>query len=154
MILSLLSFLIWQGSAPNPACTTLTTAQVTSLIGAAKAIPISAAPGGSSCMFQAGDKIITVLVVNAADADTATRQFDSKKRIASGSDIAGWPVPAYSGHQPPAAVIVGFRKGTTFTEVKLVDSTKYPEGLETRLKAVVKDVVGQSNYVTYAVYVL
>ena len=128
-----------QGAAANPACTALTSAQVTSLIGAAKTIPISAAPGGSTCMFQAGDKIVTVLIVNAVDAAAAKQQFDSKKRSASGSDITGWPVPAYSGHQPPAAVIVGFLKGTTFTEVKLVDSTKYPEGLETRLKTVVKD---------------
>lgn len=143
MITWLLSFAVLQGSAPNPACTTLAAAQVTSLIGAAKTIPVSAAPGGSTCMFQAGDKIITVLVVNNESADAATRLFDSKKRIASGNDIAGWPVPAYSGHQPPAAVIVGFLKGTTFTEVKLVDSTKYPEGLETRLKAVVKETVAR-----------
>ena len=143
MITWLLSFAIVQGSAPNPACTALNAAQVTSLIGAAKTIPISAAPGGSTCMFQAGDKIITVLIVNNESAEAATRMFDSKKRIASGSDVTGWPVPAYSGHQPPAAVIVGFLKGTILTEVKLVDSTKYPEGLETRLKAVVKEIAAR-----------
>lgn len=132
-----------QTAAANPACTALTPAQVTSLIGAAKTIPISVAPGGSTCMFQAGDKVVTVLIVDAVDADAARRQFDSKKRIASGEDIVGWPVPAYAGHQPPSAVIVGFLKATTFTEVKLLDSTKYPEGLETRLKAVVKEIAAR-----------
>jgi hypothetical protein len=146
VIAILLSFVLGgQSAAQNPACATLSPAQVSSLIGAAKTIPLSAAPGGSTCMFQAGDKIITVLIVNAADAETARHQFDSKKRIASGADISGWPLPAYSGHQPPAAVIAGFLKGTTLTEVKLVDSTKYPEGLETRLKAVVKEIVLTSS---------
>jgi hypothetical protein len=132
-----------QSAAPNPACTMLTTAQITALIGTARTIPISSEPGGSACMLQSGDKIITVLIAHAQNAETAKWQFDTKKRIATGADIAGWPVPAYSGHQPPAAVIVGFLKGTTFTEVKLVDSTKYPEGLETRLKNVVKEIAGR-----------
>ena len=144
MIAILLSFVLGsQTAAPNPACTMLTTAQVTSLIGTSRTIPISSEPLGSACMLQSGDKIITVLIAHAENAETAKWQFDTKKKIASGVDIAGWPMPAYSGHQPPAAVIVGFLKGTTFTEVKLVDSTKYPEGLETRLKAVVKEVANR-----------
>ena len=90
-----LSLMLAQAPPVNVACAVLTSAQVTSLIGAAKTLPTGNAPNGSSCMFQNEDKIITVLVATNTAADAAQRLFDAKKRIAAGTDIAGWGVPAY-----------------------------------------------------------
>jgi hypothetical protein len=55
-----LSLMLAQAPPVNVACGVLTSAQVTSLIGAAKTLPAGSAPNGSSCMFQNEDKIITV----------------------------------------------------------------------------------------------
>ena len=138
-----LSFALAQTPAPpNPACTLLTTAQVSSLIGAAKAAPISSVPAGSTCLLQERDKLMTVLIVNAASPEIAKSQWDSKKRIMSGQDVAGWGVPAYLAVQGPAAV-VGLVKGTMFIEVKATDPAQKPDALGVRLQAVMKDVAAR-----------
>ena len=90
-------------STANPARSLLTSPQVTSLIGAAKTVPVSVSPMGSACMFTAGDKILTLLIVNTSSPDGATRQFESKKKVASGQPIPGWTLPAYAGAAPPPA---------------------------------------------------
>lgn len=137
------SLAVVQAPPPNPACSLLTSSQVTSLIGAAKATPMSSTPMGSSCMLQAGDKILTVLIVNASSPEGATRQFDSKKKIVSGEAVPGWTLPAYAGSQRPAAAVVGFLKGQTFIEVKVVDSAQALEALRVKLTDVMKEIAGR-----------
>lgn len=126
----------------NQACATLTTAQVSSLIGTARTMPVTSAGNGSSCMFQNEEKMITVLVATVSSPDAATGLFNSKKRVAAGADIAGWGVPAYSASVPTAAV-VGVLKQQTLTEVKLLDKTAKPEVLAAKLQAVMKDVAAR-----------
>ena len=94
-VLLLVAALAFAQTPPaNPACALLTEAQVTSLIGAAKAMPVSANELGASCMLIAGgnsDRIITVLIVNNKTPDGATRQFESAKAVAAGK-------PTRAGH--------------------------------------------------------
>ena len=138
-ILSLtVSLMLAQVPPANVACAVLTPAQVTSLIGAAKTLPTSSAPNGSSCMFQSDDKIITVLVATNTTADAAQRLFDSKKRIASGTDIAGWGVPAY-GASVKTVATSGVLKQLTFVEVKVSNSTQKPEAMAQALQAAMKE---------------
>ena len=60
---------LMQAPPANQACSALTPAQVSSLIGApARTLPVSAAPNGASCMFQNNDKMITVLMATNATA--------------------------------------------------------------------------------------
>jgi hypothetical protein len=59
-------------------------AQVTSLIGAAKTLPMVNAPNGSNCMFQHDNKIITVLVATNTTAGAAQRLFDAKNGLLPG----------------------------------------------------------------------
>ena len=133
-----LSLMLAQAPPVNVACAVLTSAQVTSLIGAAKTMPMSSAPNGSSCMFQNEDKVITVLVATNTTADAAQRLFDAKKRIASGTDIAGWGVPAYGAAVKKVATS-GVLKQLTFVEVKVSDSTQKLEAMTQGLQAAMRE---------------
>lgn len=133
-----LSMMLAQTAPINVACAVLTAAQVKSLIGAAKTLPMGNAPNGSNCMFQNEDKIITVLVATNTAADAAQRLFDAKKRIAAGTEIAGWGVPAY-GAAVKNVAITGVLKQLTFVEVKVSDSTQKPEGMAQVLQAAMKE---------------
>ena len=126
----------------NQACSLLTPAQVSSLIGTARTMPLTAAPNGASCMFQNQEKMITVLMATAPSADAAQGLFTSKKRIASGADVPGWGVPAYAAAAPKVA-IVGVLMKQTLAEVKVIDSTQTPAALGAKLQAVMKDVAGR-----------
>jgi hypothetical protein len=133
-----LSLMLAQAPPVNVACAVLTSAQVTSLIGAAKTRPMGDAPNGSSCMFQNEDKVITVLVATNTAADAAQRLFDAKKRIATGTDIAGWGVPAYGAALKNVAT-TGVLKQLTFVEVKVSDSKQKPEAMAQVLQAAMKE---------------
>lgn len=126
----------------NQACALLTPAQVSSLIGTARTMPVSAAPNGSSCMFQNQDAIITVLMATASSAEGAQTLFSSKKRIASGADVPGWDAPAYAGSAKTAA-IVGVLMKQTLAEVKVLDKAQTAEALGVKLQAVMKEVAGR-----------
>ena len=128
----------------NPACALLTTSHVTSLIGAAKALPVTSAPTGSTCMWQAGDKVVTVLISTAPSPEGATRAFEFKKKMVSGEAVPGWTLPASAGVQRPTAVAVGFLKGRTLTEVKVLDARQTAEELGPKLKAVMKEVAARN----------
>ncbi len=117
------SLMLAQPPPVNIACAVLTPAHVTSLIGAAKVLPMGAAPNGSNCMFQNQNKIITVLVATNTAGDAAQRLFDAKKRIAAGTDIAGGGVPA-SGAAVKNVAIFNQR---TFVEVRVSDSRQKSE---------------------------
>lgn len=132
------SLVLAQAPPPNAACSVLTTAQVTSLIGAAKTLPMSNAPNGSACMFQNNDKMITVLVATNTTADAAQRLFDSKKRMVTGTDIAGWAAPAYGAAMKNLAAS-GVLKQLTFVEVKVSDSTQKPDEMSQKLQAMMKE---------------
>jgi hypothetical protein len=132
-----------QATPVNRACSALTPAQVASLIGApARTLPVTATATGSTCMFQNNDKMITVLMATPSTVDAAQGLFNAKKRIASGSDLAGWGVPAYAGAMQQAAV-VGVLVKQTFTEVKVIDKTPQPEAIAAKLQAVMKDVAAK-----------
>ena len=134
-----LSLMLAQAPPVNVACAVLTSAQVTSLIGAAKTLPMTSAPNGSTCMFQNEDKIITVLVATNTADDAAQRLFDAKKRIAAGTDIAGWGVPAYGAVAKKNVAISGVLKQKTFVEVRVSDSTQKPETTAQVLQAAMKE---------------
>jgi len=136
------SMTLIQTPPTNGACSVLTPAQVSSLIGAARTIPVTASPTGSSCMHQNNDKMITVLMATPSTAEAAQGLFNAKKRIVSGTDVPGWAAPAYAGIMKPAAV-VGVLVKQTLTEVKVIDSTQTPEALGVKLQAVMKDVAAR-----------
>jgi hypothetical protein len=127
-----------QPPPPNVACSVLTPAQVMSLIGTAKTLPVTSAPNGSTCMFQNGDKMITVLVATASSAGGAQGLFDAKKRVVAGSDIAGWGAPAYAGAMKNAAAC-GVLRRQTLTEVKVIDATQKVDAIGEKLQAVMKE---------------
>jgi hypothetical protein len=127
----------------NTACAALTPAQVSSLIGAAYTLPVSASPNGSSCMFQNNDKMITVLMATVDTVDGAQGLFNAKKRIVAGTDVAGWGAPAYAGFMKPDVAVVGILLKQTLTEVKVIDATQKPEALGAKLQAVMKDVAAR-----------
>src|SRR6185436_2290993 len=127
------SMTLSQAPPTNGACSVLTPAQVSSLIGAARTIPVTASPTGSSCMHQNNDKMITVLMATPSTAEAAQGLFNAKKRIVSGTDVAGWAAPAYAGIMKPAAV-VGVLVKQTLTEVKVLDATQTPEALGAKLQ--------------------
>ena len=89
-------------------------------------------------MFQSEDKIITVLVATNTSADAAQRLFDAKKRIAAGTDIAGWGVPAYAAAVKNVATSLVLKQ-LTFVEVKVSDSTQKPERTAQVLQATMKE---------------
>jgi hypothetical protein len=139
-----LAFAVASLQAPpvNAACTLLTPAQVTTLIGVAKAMPMTTSASGSTCMFQNNSKIITVLLATVTTPDAAQGLFKSKKAVSGGADLAGWPTPAYAGSGPGAA-IVGFLNKQTLTEVKLIDSAQKTNVATGPLEAVMKDVASR-----------
>lgn len=135
---------LMQTPPSNQACSALTPAQVSSLIGApARTLPVSAAPNGSSCMFQNNDKMITVLIATNATVDGAQGLFAAKKRIVAGADVPGWGVPAYAAAMQPDVAVVGILMKQTFTEVKVIDKTQKPEAMVAKLQAVMKDVAAK-----------
>jgi hypothetical protein len=133
------SLTLIQAPPANAACSLLTPAQVTSLIGAARTLPVTASPTGSSCMYQNNDKVITVLMATVSSAEGAQGLFNAKKRIVSGADVPGWSAPAYAGFMRPAAV-VGVLMKQTLAEVKVVDPAQTAEAIAVKLQAVMKDV--------------
>lgn len=133
-----LSTMLTQASAPNFACSVLTPAQVTTLIGEAKTLPMVSAPSGSTCMFQNNDKMITVVAATNESAEAAQRLYDGKKRIASGTDVTGWGVPAYSAVMKGIAVS-GVLKRQTFVEVKVSDNMQKPDAMVQKLQTALKD---------------
>jgi hypothetical protein len=133
------SMTLLQPPPANAACAALTPAQVSSLIGAARTMPVTASPMSATCMFQNNDKAITVLIATASSPEGAQRVFDAKKRIVSGADVPGWSTPAYAGFLRPAAVVGVLRK-QTLTEVKVVDPAQTPEAIAVKLQAVMKEV--------------
>jgi hypothetical protein len=137
-----LSVASFQAPPANAACTLLTPAQVTTLIGVAKAMPMTSAASGSTCMFQNNSKILTVLVATVTTPDAAQGLFKSKKAVSGGADLAGWPAPAYAGSGPGAA-IVGFLNQQTLTEVKLIDSAQKTNVATGPLEAVMKEVASR-----------
>jgi hypothetical protein len=127
----------------NAACAMLTAPEVTALVGAgAKAIPVSASPGGASCMYQNDDKVATILVSNQATPERAASLFATKQRIVSGQDVAGWPTKAYAGAMGTAAA-VGLTKGTSFVEVKLIDPKHTPREVAQQLRTAMKSVAAR-----------
>ena len=136
------SMTLIQAPPTNGACSLLTPAQVSSLIGAARTMPITNSRTGSTCMFQNNDKVITVLMATPSSADAAQGLFNAKKRIASGADVPGWSVPAYAGIMRPGAV-VGVLMKQTLAEVKMVDPAQTPEAIAVKLQAVMKDVAAR-----------
>ncbi len=142
MLAMLLNFalatLLTQTPPVNAACAALTTAQVTSLIGAAKTLPMTNAAGGSTCMFQNGDQMVTVLVATPTTADAAKGLFNAKKAVAAGTDLTGWNTPAYSGSGKDYAAC-GVLKQQTLTEVKIIDKTQKPDVMMQKLQAVMKE---------------
>jgi len=139
-ILSLAASLVLAQAPPvNGACAVLTPAHVTALIGApAQTLPMGYGPIGGSCMFQNDDKVITVLVATNAAADAAQRVFDAHKRIAAGTDIAGWGVPAY-GASVKTFATAAVLKQLSFVEVKVSNATQKPEALAQALQAAMKE---------------
>jgi len=136
------SMTLMQAPPANGACSLLTAAQVSSLIGAARTMPITASPTGSSCMYQNNDRVITMLMATVSSADGAQGLFNSKKRIVSGADVPGWSAPAYVGFMRPAA-IVGVLMKQTLVEVKVLDPTQTHEVIGVKLQAVMKEVAGR-----------
>jgi hypothetical protein len=140
MLTLVVSLGLAQAPAPsvNVACTVLSAAQVTSMIGAAKTLPMTSAPNGSTCMFQNNDKVITVFVATAPSADAAKRMYDSKKLIASGTEITGWGVPSYGASQKKVAAC-GVMKQQTLYEVKATDPAQTADAMTQKLQAAMKD---------------
>jgi hypothetical protein len=86
--------------------------------------------------------MVTVLMATPSTADAAQGLFDAKKRIASGADVPGWGVPAYSSAMKDVA-IVGVLVRQTLTEVKVIDKTQKLEAMSASLQAVMKQVAAK-----------
>jgi len=138
MLTLALSTLLTQTPSANTACAALTPAQVTSLIGAARTMPLTSAANGSTCMFQNGDRVLTVLTATVSSADAAKGLFNSKKAVAAGTDIAGWGVPAYYGTGKDYAAC-GIMKQQTLTELKIIDKTQTSAVMVQKLQTVMKE---------------
>lgn len=127
----------------NPACGVLTPQEVTALVGSgAKTLPVTASPNGGSCMYQSGDKMVTVLVAKQMSAESAASLWASKKRIAAGQDVEGWPSKAYEG-SAGTVPIVGLTKGMTFIEVKVIDAKQKLSDLAPKLRTAMKAVASR-----------
>jgi hypothetical protein len=124
----------------NPACGLLTGQEISAIIGAgAKTIPVTASPNGGSCMYQNGDKMVTILVAKQQTAESAVSLWTSKKRIAAGHDVEGWPSKAYEG-SAGTVPIVGLTKGMTFIEVKVIDAKQTLADLAPKVRTAMKGV--------------
>ncbi len=142
-LLAAVSLLFAQTPPPgNPACALLTTAQITSLIGAATPVPVAASATASACMFNAGDKTLTVTISHHASLDKANLQFGINKGVVKGEPIPGWAMPSYAGSRPSAA-LVGYLKGQIFYDVKMADPALSTEAVGIKLLAVLKDVAAR-----------
>jgi len=129
-----------QTSSTNPACSLLTAAEAASIIGSGgKAVSISSAPTGASCLIQNGDKVITVLQATLASDDAASGLWNAKKRIVSGVDLAGWPTKAYAGSLKDASA-VGLLKGKTFVELRVTDPSPNKGDLASKLQSAARAV--------------
>jgi hypothetical protein len=132
-------------AAPTP-CTMLTAQEVASIIGPAKAMPVMNSRTGGSCMYQNGDKTITVLLVILDSPETAHQQWEAKKRVAAGQDIAGWTTPAYSAvFETPKehAATVGILKAKTFVEARVIDKTQKAADMTAKLTTIMKALNGR-----------
>ena len=138
LLLSFTLSTLTQAPPANIACATLTSAQVTSLIGDAKALPLTSSSTGATCMFQNGNKVLTVLTATVSSADAAKGLFNSKKAVAAGIDIAGWAVPAYSGTGKDYAAC-GVLKQQTLTELKIIDTSQTGAAMVQKIQAVMKE---------------
>ena len=128
------------------ACSVLQPQEVASIIGAAKPMTVTNSATGSSCMFQNGNKIITVLLVNRDSNESAKGQWDVTRMASAGKDVAGWTTPAYSAviDTPKDHVaIVGIVKNRTFVEAKVLDVSQKSADLSAKLLAVMKALSGR-----------
>jgi hypothetical protein len=140
VISALAAALTLMQSAPvNHACSALTPEQISSLIGRARTLPVTATASGSTCMFRNDDRTITVIMATPSTPEAAQALFNAKKRIAKGIDIPGWGVPAYRGGLSTTAV-VGVLMEETLTEVKLIDRWQVVEDVTGKLRAVMKEI--------------
>lgn len=149
LTLSLALAALLHGQAPPavPACSQLTPQEVASLIGSAPTpMTVTNAPTGSSCMYMSGNKVITVLLTDKDTDDSAQGQWEAKKRVAAGKDVAGWTVPVYIGTMETPkdhVAIVGIAKGKRFVETKVMDGTQKTADLSTKLLEAMKAVAGR-----------
>jgi len=126
---------------PAPACYLLTTEDIASIIGTTRPLIITNTGAGSTCIFQNGDRTVTVLMVTLGSAEAAKRQWDAKKRVTAGQDAAGWPTPAYVGTIDTAeehVAIVGVYSSLTFVEARASDRTQKTADLSTTLQTAMK----------------
>ena len=145
LIGTLLSLFAQSAPPANAACGALTPQEVTGLIGAAKPMAVTNSPGGSSCMFMNGNKMITVLVVDLVSTDAAKGQWEAKKRVAAAQDVAGWP-GAYLGTFETAkehGASVGVVSGKRFIEARVGDVSQKVADLGTKLIATMKTASGR-----------
>ena len=146
-MIAMLPFLVLlvgpQTPPANPACTVLTAADATTLIGAgAKTMSVTTAPSGATCLIQNGDKVISILHATASTVDAATGLWNAKKAIMKGEELSGWPTKAYAGSLKDASV-VGLTKGKTFVEVRVTDPSPKKSDLGAKLQSVMKTVSAQ-----------
>jgi hypothetical protein len=132
--------------AASSACMLLSAQEIGTLVGAARAVPIMSSAGGSACMYQNEDKFVNVLIANLSSDEAAKGQWEAKKRVSGGKDVAGWPVPAYSSavEKPKQhSAIVGIVKGRMFVEVTVTDVARPASVLQTALQSLMKTVSGR-----------
>jgi hypothetical protein len=143
-MLSLLVLMVGPQTPPaNPACTVLTPADATSLIGAGgKTMSVTTASSGATCLIQNGDKVISILHATLSTVDAATGLWNAKKAIMKGEDLAGWQTKAYAGSLKDANV-VGLTKGKTFVEVRVTDPSPKKSDLGSKLQSIMKTVSAQ-----------
>jgi hypothetical protein len=127
---------------PAPACYLLTTEEISSIVGTTRPL-ITTNTGGtrSTCIFQNGDKTVTILMMSLGSADAAKREWNTAKRVSAGQDVAGWPTPAYVAtiDTPKGqAAIVGLHSSLTFVEAKAIDKTRKMADLSANLQTVMK----------------
>ena len=145
--LALLALLHTQAAPAVAACAQLTPQEVSALIGGSpKPMTVTDSPNGSACRYQNGEKTITVMLTDKDTADSAKAQWEAKKRVSAGKDVAGWTVPAYAGtmETPKEHVaIVGIAKGKRFVETKVMDVSQTTADLSTKLLDAMKAVAGR-----------
>lgn len=127
----------------NPACDILKPADVVALIGAgAVMMSVSTNPSGAACMYQLGEKAISVMYVKQTSAENAALLWAAKKRVVAGNVVTGWRSKAYEGAMGIAPAI-GLTKGMLFTEVKVIDDKQKMSVIAPKLRAVMKGVASR-----------
>ena len=140
---STLVLLAAQSQNGNPACDILKTTEVAALIGAgAHMISVSTNPSGAACMYQNGEKAISVMYVKQTSAKNAALLWAAKKRVVTGKDVTGWSSKAYEGAMGIAPAI-GLTKGVLFTEVKVIDDKQKMSVIAPKLRTVMKGVASR-----------